>query len=123
MPARGIYDNMKTEVDRVGRGKERQVNICFLAMPNHYVFAPEFCNPAAGWEKGRVENARSRLWQQMPDFPDLAALNAGWSSITKTSGRRHRTGAYPVRSRMFGLMSGQHLALPAMFDGFVEQSK
>src|SRR3546814_7380240 len=47
--------NMKTAVDRVGRGKERQVNIRFLAMTNHYVFAPEFCNPAAGWEKGQVE--------------------------------------------------------------------
>jgi transposase len=48
-------------------------------MTNHYVFAPEFCNPAAGWEKGQVEknvqDARPRLWQQMPDFPDLAALN------------------------------------------------
>ncbi len=48
VPARGIYDNMRTAVDRVGRGKERQVNIRFLAMTNHYVFAPEFCNPAAG---------------------------------------------------------------------------
>ncbi|MHC2219925.1 transposase [Rhizobium leguminosarum] len=76
VPGRGIYDNMKTAVDRVGRGKERQVNIRFLAMTNHYVFAPEFCNPAAGWEKGQVEkngqDARPRLWQQMPDFPDLA---------------------------------------------------
>ena len=27
----------------------------FLAMANHYVFEPEFCNPAAGWEKGQVE--------------------------------------------------------------------
>jgi transposase len=55
VPGRGIYDNMKTAVDRVGRGKERQVNVRFLAMTNHYVFAPEFCNPAAGWEKGQVE--------------------------------------------------------------------
>ena len=51
----------------------------FLAMTNHYVFAPEFCNPAAGWEKGQVEknvqDARLRLWQQMPDFPNLAELN------------------------------------------------
>ncbi|MCU9836874.1 hypothetical protein OEZ49_03755 [Ruegeria sp. WL0004] len=34
---------------------------------SHYVFEPEFCNPAAGWEKGQVEknfqDARSRLWQ------------------------------------------------------------
>src|SRR5690606_27158262 len=36
VPGRGIYDNMKTAVDRVGRGKERQVNIRFLAMTNHY---------------------------------------------------------------------------------------
>ena len=49
VPARGIYDNMKTAVDRVGRGKERQINMRFLAMTNHYVYEPEFCNPAAGW--------------------------------------------------------------------------
>ncbi len=36
-------------MDRIGRGKERQVNMRFLAMANHYVFEPEFCNPAAGW--------------------------------------------------------------------------
>jgi transposase len=32
IPERGIYDNMRTAVDRVGRGKERQVNMRFLAM-------------------------------------------------------------------------------------------
>ncbi|CCM79963.1 hypothetical protein BN77_p2140060 [Rhizobium mesoamericanum STM3625] len=31
------------------------VNIRFLAMTNHYVFTPEFCNPSAGSEKGQVE--------------------------------------------------------------------
>lgn len=79
VPGRGIYDNMKTAVDRVGRGKERQVNARFLAMASHYVFEPEFCNPAAGWEKGQVEknvqDSRHRLWQPMPEFPDIAALN------------------------------------------------
>lgn len=79
VPGRGIYDNMKTAVDRVGRGKERQINMRFLAMTNHYVYEAEFCNPAAGWEKGQVEknvqDARPRLWQPMPDFPDLATLN------------------------------------------------
>ena len=29
---RGIYDNMKTAVDRVGRGKQRDVNVRFKAM-------------------------------------------------------------------------------------------
>ncbi|WP_157056426.1 IS21 family transposase, partial [Pseudorhodobacter aquimaris] len=50
VPGRGVYDNMKTAVDRVGVGKKRDVNARFLAMTSHYVFDPEFCNPAAGWE-------------------------------------------------------------------------
>ena len=29
VPRRGIYDNMRTAVDKVGRGKERQVNARF----------------------------------------------------------------------------------------------
>jgi transposase len=48
IPSRGIYDNMKTAVDRAGRGKQRDVNARFLAMTRHCVFEPEFCNLAAG---------------------------------------------------------------------------
>ena len=79
VPRRGIYDNMRTAVDRVGRGKERQVNARFSAMASHYLFDAEFCNPASGWEKGQVEknvqDTRHRLWQPMPRFPTLDALN------------------------------------------------
>ena len=93
IPGRGIYDNMKTAVDRVGRGKQRDINARFKAMASHYVFEPEFCNPAAGWEKGQVDknvwDARNRLWQVMPVFKDLYKLNqwledrsiALWSEI------------------------------------------
>ena len=38
VPDGGIYDNMKTAVDRVGRGKQRLINARFLAMTNYYVF-------------------------------------------------------------------------------------
>jgi transposase len=48
VPRRGIYDNMRTAVDRVGRGKERQVNARFSAMASHYPFDADFCNPASG---------------------------------------------------------------------------
>ena len=72
VPRRGIYDNMRTAVDKVGRGKERQVNARFSAMASHYLFEAEFCNPASGWEKGQIEknvqDARHRLWQPMPPF-------------------------------------------------------
>jgi transposase len=80
VPQRGIFDNMKTAVDKIGRGKARQVNARFAALASHYLFETDFCNPASGWEKGQVEknvqDARHRLWQPMPSFPDLAALNA-----------------------------------------------
>ena len=72
VPRRGIFDNMKTAVDRIGAGKTRQVNARFSAMASHYLFEPEFCNPAAGWEKGQVEknvqDARRRLWQPLPSL-------------------------------------------------------
>jgi transposase len=79
VPRRGIYDNMRTAVDKVGRGKERKVNTRFAAMVSHFLFEAEFCNPAAGWEKGQIEknvqDARHRLWQPTPSFASLAALN------------------------------------------------
>jgi transposase len=55
VPRRGIYDNMRTAVDKVGRGKERQVNARFSAMVSHFLFEADFCNPASGWEKGQIE--------------------------------------------------------------------
>ncbi|TDX62833.1 transposase [Methylosinus sp. sav-2] len=78
-PRRGVYDNMRAAIDKVGRGKERQVNARFAAMVSHFLFEAAFCNPASGWEKGQIEknvqDARHRLWQPIPSFPSLAALN------------------------------------------------
>ena len=80
VPRRGIFDNMKTAVDRISTGKSRQVNARFAAMASHSLFEPDFCNPASGWEKGQIEknvqDARRRLWQPLPSFPDLETLNA-----------------------------------------------
>ena len=40
VPRRGIYDNMKTAVDRVNKGKGRTVNARFAVMCAHYLFDP-----------------------------------------------------------------------------------
>jgi transposase len=53
---RGIYDNMKTAVETVFVGKDRQFNRRFLQMCSHYLIEPVACTPASGWEKGQVEN-------------------------------------------------------------------
>ena len=128
VPRRGIFDNMKTAVDRIGSGKARQINARFAAMASHYLFEPEFCNPASGWEKGQVEknvqDARRRLWQPLPSFPDLDSLNAWleeqciaqWSQIVH--------GGLPgsVADVHAGEI-GSLMALGRPFDGFVEQTK
>ena len=78
---RGIYDNMKTAVDAIYVGKERQFNRRFLQMMSHYLVEPVVCTPGAGWEKGQVENQvgnlRERLFVPRPRFKTLADLN-GW---------------------------------------------
>jgi transposase len=53
---RGIYDNMKTAVETIFVGKERQYNRRFLQMCAHHLVDPVACTPASGWEKGQVEN-------------------------------------------------------------------
>jgi len=128
VPARGIYDNMKTAVDRVGRGKERQVNARFLAMASHYVFEPEFCNPAAGWEKGQVEknvqDSRHRLWQPMPEFPDIAALNVWLERRCQELWHEIPHGALPGSvADVWAEERATLMPLPPAFDGFVEHSK
>lgn len=128
VPSRGIYDNMKTAVDRVGRGKQRDVNARFKAMASHYIFEPEFCNPAAGWEKGQVEknvrDARHRLWQVMPVFSDLAKLNEWLEERCCTLWMETPHGSLP--GSIFDVWETEKptlMELPPAFDGFVEHSK
>ena len=49
---RGIYDNMKTAVETILVGKDRQYNRRFLQMCSHHLVDPVACTPASGWEKG-----------------------------------------------------------------------
>ena len=69
---------MRTTVDKVGRGKERQVNARFSVMVSDFLFEAEFRNPASGWEKGQMRRT-SRTpaigsGSRRP-LPSLAALN------------------------------------------------
>jgi hypothetical protein len=119
---------MKTAIDKVGRGKERDVNVRFLAMASHYLFEPEFCNPASGWEKGQVEknvqDARHRLWQPVPRFPSLDALNAWLESRCKELWRQTSHGRLQGTIADIWVEETQAL-MPALrlFDGFVEYTK
>jgi hypothetical protein len=47
---------MKTAVETVFIGKDRQFNRRFLPMCGPHLVEPTACTPAAGWETGQVEN-------------------------------------------------------------------
>ena len=51
---RGIYDNMKTAVETVFLGKERQFNRRFLQMCSHYLYKPGLDLTVSVWMGGRV---------------------------------------------------------------------
>ena len=76
---RGIYDNMKIAVKMIFVGKARKFNDRFLAMIDHYLIEPTACSPAAGWEKGQVENQvdmiRDWLFKPRLKMATLEALN------------------------------------------------
>ncbi|MGO9774542.1 MAG: IS21 family transposase, partial [Roseiarcus sp.] len=128
VPRRGIYDNMRTAVDRVLVGKERQVNARFLAMASHYLFDADFCNPASGWEKGQVEknvqDARHRLWQPTPRFPALEALNDWLEQRCKALWQEIPHGSQPgTIAEVWASEAPTLMPFSRPFDGFVEYSK
>lgn len=70
VPKQMIYDNLKTVVDAIFVGKERQFNRRFLTLANHYMFEPVACTPASGWKKDKLKikwatsvNGYLHLWQ------------------------------------------------------------
>src|SRR5207253_2521699 len=49
------YDNLKSAVKKILRGRQREETMRFIAFRSHWGFASEFCTPGQGHEKGGVE--------------------------------------------------------------------
>jgi transposase len=126
---RGIYDNMKTAVDKVHKGKGRTVNARFAVMCAHYLFDADFCNVASGWEKGVVEknvqDSRRRIWldaakQRFGSFTELNAwlgdrCRALWEEI------RHPEHDKFSVAEMLEHERPHLMPMPTPFDGYVEK--
>jgi transposase len=127
---RGIYDNMKTAVDKVSKGKGRVVNTRFAVMCAHYLVDADFCNVASGWEKGIVEknvqDSRRRVW--------LEATRRRWGSFEELNawlGTRCRELWQQIRhpeheafsiAEMLEHERAYLMPMSAPFDGYVEKS-
>ena len=125
---RGIYDNMKTAVDKVKKGKGRIVNKRFAAMCTHYLVDADFCNVASGWEKGviekNVQDSRRRIWidaakQRFGSFVELNAwladrCRALWQEV------RHPEHKQFSVAEMLEHERPHLMPMPEPFDGYVE---
>jgi len=120
VPREVWWDNPKTVVTTIFKGRRRKPHERYAALASHYAFEPLFCMPARGNEKPRVENRvydLQRRWATpVPQVKDFAELN-GWlrqcclkdrqrtvGQLTETIGQRFeqdRTAAFALPRRRF----------------------
>jgi hypothetical protein len=120
---------MRTAVDKVLKGKGRIVNARFAAMASHYLFNPDFCNVASGWEKGVVEknvqDSRRRVWIEAATrrFGSFIELNAWLGQRCRAiwADTIHPEHKQFTVAEMLELEQAHLMDMPATFDGYVEK--
>lgn len=101
VPRRMLYDNLKSVV-LAHVGEDVRFNPRFVDFAGHYLFKPVACNPAAGWEKGRVERTIQYVRSNFllaRDFRTLEEINAAavtWRDETANRRVHKTTGKRPV---------------------------
>jgi transposase len=121
---RGLYDNMKTAVEAVFVGKDRTYNRRFLQMCGHYLVEPTACTPAAGWEKGQVENqvglVRERFFTPRLRFKSHEEMNGWLLDRCIAYAKAHRHPEYPDQTiwSVFEAERPQLVPYAGRFDGF-----
>ena len=126
---RGIYDNLKTVVTKVLMGKERVFNRRFQNLASYYLFKTVACTPAAGWEKGQVENqvglVRYRFFATRRKFENLEELNEWLEGECRHQAitAKHPELKDQTIDQVFSLEKSHLLPLPvSLFDAYQEDS-
>jgi hypothetical protein len=115
---------MKTAVDTIFVGKERAYNRRFQQMCSHYLVEPVACTPAAGWEKGQVENqvglVRERFFTPRLRVASYEELN-GWlvdQCVAYAKAHRHPEQRDRTVWEMFEAERPSLVGYAGRFDGF-----
>lgn len=80
VPLTITYDNLKTAVFKILKGRNRIEQQAFIAFRGHYLFESVYCNAGRGNEKGQVENLigflERNIFTPIPEADSLAELNS-----------------------------------------------
>jgi transposase len=118
VPERVRYDNLKTAVVKVLRGRDRAENDRFVALRSHYGFDSFFCRPGidGAHEKGGVEGEigrwRRKAFVPVPDVATVAELNDRLDAISDVDDRRHVASRRVSVADHFELEAPELAALP-----------
>lgn len=92
VPKRILFDNLSTAVAHMGTGHERTLTEGFERFMVHYKFEAAFCNGAAGWEKGNVENKvgyeRRNIFVPVPTILDFSSFNQKLFEVCEKDAKR-----------------------------------
>lgn len=102
VPPRLRFDNLSTAVVKVLEDGERELTEGFTRFMLHYRFRAEFCNPAAGNEKGNVENkvgySRRNAFVPVPTVTSFEEFNEQlWEWCEKDAQRLHYKYKVPIQ--------------------------
>lgn len=113
------FDNLKSAVKQVLKGRRRVESDRFVAMRSHYLFVSQFTTPGieGAHEKGGVEGEVGRFRRNhlvpVPSFADLAALNVWLLECCKQDLRRRIVGRQATVGEAVGQERPLLQALPA----------
>jgi transposase len=120
VPTRIRYDNLKTAVVRVLRGRDRVESERFVLLRSHYGFDSFFCQPGVegAHEKGGVEGEigrfRRRAFVPVPDVASMAELNELLDRIGAADDEQRHIGGRFLTVAEHGTLDSQALqTLPA----------
>ena len=111
-----IYDNLTTVVQKIFKGKKRALQESFEKFRAYYNFAPVFCNPGQGHEKGGVEGlvgyARRNYMVPVPEADTLDQLNERLLAASVSYGDHRIAGRELTVSELYEKEKSHLLALP-----------
>ena len=127
VPREVWWDNPRTVVRLIFKGRERRPNEYYQALASHYTFEALFCMPAHGNEKPHAETRVRVLQQQwatpVPRVADLDALNAHLRLRAETELKRTVAGYEESIGERFTRDRARALPLPAHgFDPCIQQA-
>ena len=116
VPRLVVYDNLTTAVRRVLEGRRRAEQDAFVGLRTHYLYEAVFCQPAAGHEKGSVENLvgyfRRRYLTPLLEVSSWEALNEHLRRSCQRDAERTQPGQARTIGELWAEERAQLLPLP-----------